>query len=136
MQKRVNFLNIVIEKLQLKKIQTIHGRAEEIAHKEEYREKYDIAIARAVANLATLAEFCLPFVKIEGYFIAMKGSNIEEIEEAKKAIEILGGSIEKIEKINLPNSDIERNFIIIKKIKNTPKQYPRKAGTPGNKPIK
>ena len=136
LNKRLNFLNEVIDKCELNDISTVHGRAEDFGNNKEYREKYDIAVARAVANLSTLTELCLPFVKVGGRFIAMKGSNIDEIEEAKKAIEILGGKIEKIDKIILPNSDIERNIIIIKKVKNTPKRYPRKAGVPANKPIK
>ena len=136
LNKRLNFLNEVINNCNLNNIKTIHGRAEDFGNNELYREKYDISIARAVANLATLTEFCLPFVKVGGKFIAMKGNSIEEIEEAKKAIETLGGKIEKIDKIVLPETDIERNIIIIKKIKNTPNKYPRKAGMPLNKPIK
>lgn len=136
LNKRLIYLNEVIEKCNLKDISTVHGRAEDFGNNEEYREKYDIAIARAVANLATLTELCLPFVKVGGNFIAMKGSSIEEIEDAKKAIEILGGEIENIDKFMLPETDMERNIVIIKKVKNTPKQYPRRAGIPANKPIK
>ena len=136
LNKRLNFLNKVIDDCGLKDISTVHGRAEDVGNNKDYREKYDIATARAVANLSTLTELCLPFVKIGGRFIAMKGSSIEELEEAKKAIEILGGEVEKTVKITLPNSDIERNIIIIKKIKSTPKGYPRKAGIPANKPLK
>lgn len=136
LNKRLIYLNEVIDKCELKDISTVHGRAEDFGNNIEYREKYDIAIARAVANLTTLTELCLPFVKIGGSFIAMKGSSIEEIEEAKKAIEVLGGEIKKVDKFILPETDMERNIVIIKKIKNTPKQYPRKAGIPANKPIK
>lgn len=136
LNKRINFLNDVITKNDLKNIKTIHGRAEDYGQNEQYREKYDVAVARAVANLATLSELCMPYVKVGGIFIAMKGSNIDEVEEAKKAISLLGGRIEKIENILLPESDIERNIILIRKEKNTPNQYPRKAGTPANKPIK
>ena len=119
----------------MKDIRTVHGRAEDYGNNFEYREKYDVSVARAVANLATLTELCLPFVKVGGIFIAMKGSSLDEVEDAKKAIELLGGKIEKIDKFRLPNSDIERNIIVIRKIKNTPKQYPRKAGMPASKPI-
>ena len=136
LNKRINFLNEVINSCNLNGIKAIHGRAEDFGKDKNYREKYDVAIARAVANLAVLAEFCLPFVKVGGRFISMKGSNIEEIEESKKAIEVLGGEIESVEKILLPETDMERHIIVIKKIKNTPKEYPRKAGTPTNKPIK
>lgn len=136
LNKRINFLDEIISKCDLNKTATVHGRAEDYGNNVAYREKYDIAIARAVANLATLAEFCLPFVKVGGAFIAMKGSSIDEIDEAQKAIEILGGKIEKIDKFILPETGIERNIIVIRKINKTPTQYPRRAGTPANKPIK
>ena len=136
LNKRINFLNDVIENTNLENIKTVHGRAEDFGQNKEYRERYDIAVARAVANLSTLTELCLPFVKVGGSFIAMKGNSTEEFEEAKKAIEILGGKIEKIDKFNLPGTDIERNIVVIKKIDKTPNQYPRKAGTPASKPIK
>ncbi len=135
LQKRVNFLNEVITLLALEKTIAVHARAEDAGKDEKYREKFDIATARAVANLASLAEYCLPFVKIGGYFIAMKGNNVEEIGSAKKAITELGGEISKVEKMVLPNSDIERNIILVKKITHTPKIYPRKAGTPLKRPI-
>lgn len=136
LNKRINFLNEIIEKTELKNIKTIHGRAEDFGQNKEYREVYDISIARAVANLSTLAELCLPFVKKGGSFIAMKGNSTDEFEEAQKAIELLGGKIEKIDRFNLPGTNIERNIVVIKKINSTPKQYPRKAGTPASKPIK
>lgn len=136
LNKRINFLNDVIENCNLKGIVAVHGRAEDYGKDLKYREKFDAAIARAVANLATLSELCLPYVKVGGVFIAMKGVVSEEFKEAEKAINILGGKIEKIEKIFLPDSDIERNIILIRKERNTPKQYPRKAGTPASKPIK
>lgn len=136
LNKRINFLNDVIEKTNLENIKTVHGRAEDFGQNKEYRERYDVAVARAVANLSTLTELCLPFVKVSGSFIAMKGNSTEEFEEAQKAIEMLGGKIEKIDKFNLPGTDIERNIVVIKKINKTPNQYPRKAGTPANKPIK
>lgn len=136
LNKRVNFLNEVIDDLKLQKIEAIHGRAEDIAHKLEYREKFDVVTARAVANLATLSELCLPFVKQNGKFICMKGSSVEEIDEAKKALEVLGGNIVSVDKFLLPDSDIERNIVVIEKVKSTPNKFPRKAGTPAKEPIK
>lgn len=136
LNKRVNFLNEVIADLDLKQIDAIHGRAEDLAHKAEYREKFDTVTARAVANLATLSELCLPFIKRGGKFICMKGSSIEEIDEARTALEILGGTVASIDKFLLPDSDIERNIVIIEKIKSTPNRYPRKPGMPAKEPIK
>ncbi len=136
LNKRINFLNEVIDANNLKNVCCIHGRAEDVSRETSMRESFDYATARAVANLSTLSELCLPFVKIGGKFICMKGNNIDEVEEAKRAIEVLGGKIVNIEKLLLPNSDIERNIIIIEKVKQTPKQYPRKAGIPAKEPIK
>ena len=137
LQKRINFLDEVINELDLEKITTIHSRVEDLAKIKEYREKIDLAVSRAVANLSTLLEYMLPFVKENGLCICMKGPNItQEVEDSKKAIEILGGKIEKIEKINLPGSEIERNIILIRKINKTPNKYPRKAGMPAKQPIK
>lgn len=137
LNKRINFLNEIIKENNLKNINCIHGRAEDVSHETNMREKFDYATARAVANLSTLSELCLPFVKVGGKFICMKGNNVdEEIKSAQKAIEILGGKIEKIDNFKLPQTDIERNIIVISKIKTTPKQYPRKAGTPAKEPIK
>lgn len=135
LNKRINFLNDVIKSINLENINTIHARAEELGKNENYRESYDVVVSRAVAKLNVLIEYMLPFVKVGGMCICMKGSNVEEIEEANNAIEILGGKIEKIEKLQLPDSDIVRNNIIIKKVKNTPNKYPRKAGTPQKEPI-
>ena len=136
LNKRINFLNEVIKELGLEKIETIHGRAEELGQNIKYREKYDIAASRAVANLSTLSEYLLPFIKKSGYCICMKSANIEEeINNAKSAINILGGSIEKVEKFNLPGSEIGRSIIKINKDKNTPKKYPRKAGMPSKNPL-
>jgi 16S rRNA (guanine527-N7)-methyltransferase len=127
LNKRINYLNDVIEKLSLNNVETIHGRAEELSRNSKYREQYDVVTARAVANLKTLSEYCIPFVKMNGYFVCMKGSNIEEeMSTAREHIELLGGKIEKIEEIVLPNTDMKRNIIIIKKVKNTDKKYPRK----------
>lgn len=135
LNKRINFLEEVKENLKLENITTIHGRAEEFGKNKKERETYDIATSRAVAPLNILLEYLLPLVKVGGKAICMKGSNIEEIENAKNALEILGGKIEKIEEITLPNSDIKRNIIIVKKVKNTPLKYPRKPGTPSKEPI-
>mgnify|MGYP004607464823 FL=1 len=135
LNKRINFLEEVKENLKLENITTIHGRAEEFGKNKKEREIYDIATSRAVAPLNILLEYLLPLVKVGGKAICMKGSNIEEIENAKNALEILGGKIEKIEEITLPNSDIKRNIIIVKKVKNTPSKYPRKPGTPSKEPI-
>lgn len=136
LNKRLIFLDNVCKNLELNDIKTVHGRAEDIGKDIKYREKFDIATARAVANMSVLLEYCLPFVKVGGLFICMKGNNIEEVDEAEKALIKLGGIIEKIEKIYLPGTDIERNIIIVRKIKNTPKEYPRKAGVPSKNPIK
>ncbi len=136
LNKRINFLNEVIEKCGLKKITTIHGRAEEVAHKKEYREQFDFSTARAVANISTLSELCTPFLKVGGVFICMKADAAEEMEKAKKALEILGMNEEKIAHISLPNIGDSRTIILYKKTKNTPTKYPRKAGTPAKEPIK
>lgn len=136
LNKRVSFLNEVISKLQLEKITAIHSRAEDEASKKEKRESYDIAVSRAVANLPVLLEYLLPFVKLGGKCICMKGINIEEeVNNSKKALEELGGEIEEIKKLQLPNTDATRNIIIVRKIANTPKKYPRKAGTASKSPI-
>lgn len=136
LNKRINFLNEVIENTELDKIKTIHGRAEDFGKNIEYREKYDIAISRAVAPLNILLEYMLPFVKVGGKCICMKGSNCDiEIENAKNAIKKLGGEIEKFDKFSLPNSDINRTILTIKKIKKTDNQYPRNAGIPTKKPL-
>lgn len=135
LNKRVNFLNNVINELNLKNIKAIHGRAEDVAHMDEYREKFDCVTARAVANLSTLSELCIPFLKVGGSFICMKAGVNEELEIAKNAIKILGGEIVSIDNFRLPESDIERNVIIIRKIKSTENKYPRKAGTPAKNPI-
>jgi 16S rRNA (guanine527-N7)-methyltransferase len=127
LNKRINYLNDVITNIKLENIETIHGRAEELSRNKAYREMYDVATARAVANLKVLSEYCIPFVKVGGYFVCMKGSNIEEeLENAREHIKILGGELEKIEEITLPDTDMKRNIILIKKVKNTDKKYPRK----------
>ena len=137
LNKRINFLNEIISELELKDINTIHSRVEEFGKNKRYREQFDIVTARAVANLTILSEYLLPLTKIDGKCICMKGSEIqEEFNDSKNAIRILGGQIENIYKFNLPKSDILRNIVIIKKVKNTPNKYPRKPGTPTKEPIK
>ena len=136
LNKRLIFLQEVVKELNLKNIEIVHARAEEFGQNKNYREKFDIATSRAVANLATLSEYLVPLVKIGGKIISMKASNAkEEINDAQKAIEVLGGKIEKIEEFDLPESDIGRTIIIIDKNKCTPAIYPRKAGTPAKEPI-
>lgn len=136
LNKRINFLNEVINKLDLKNIETIHTRAEELGKNKKYREKFDIATSRAVANMSTLSEYLIPFIKVKGRCICMKSSDIDtELENAKKAINILGCKIESKDKFNLPNSDLGRSVIILRKVKNTPSKFPRKAGTPAKEPI-
>jgi 16S rRNA (guanine527-N7)-methyltransferase len=137
LNKRINFLNEIIGELKLNNISAVHGRAEDFGVNKEYREKFDISISRAVANLSTLSEYCLPFVKVGGYFISMKGPEVdEELKEASKAISVLGGQLERVEKIQLPGTDIIHSIIFIKKIKQCPTNYPRKAGKPSKEPIK
>lgn len=137
LNKRILFLEDVIEKIKIDKITTLHYRAEEFGQNNKYRESFDVATSRAVANLSTLSEYLLPLVKIGGICICMKGADIqEELEASKKAIEILGGKIEKVEEFTLPESDIKRNIIVIRKVKRTPRKYPRRPGTPSKEPIK
>lgn len=136
LNKRISFLNEVIDKLNLENIDAFHGRAEDFARKKEYREKFDICVSRAVANLSTLSEYCLPFVKINGCFISYKSDKItEEFNNAGNAIKILGGACQNQVEFYLPNSDIYRNLFIIKKENSTPCRYPRKAGLPSKEPI-
>lgn len=136
LNKRVKFLQSVIDALGLSGIHAIHGRAEETARNAEYREQFDLCVSRAVANLATLSEYCIPFVRNGGKCIPYKAAEIEdEIEGAKKAIHVLGGKLTEVKKITLPDSDIERSFVFIDKVKSTPKAYPRKAGTASKDPI-
>lgn len=133
--KKLNVIRNINEDIKLKNLQIIHSRAEDLANKTEYREKFDVATTRAVSNLSTILEYMLPFVKIGGLAICMKGPNYEnELSEGRKAIEVLGGKLEQIENINIEN-ELERNLIIIKKIKNTPNKYPRGQGKPLKEPI-
>lgn len=136
LNKRINFLNEVCKEISLENIQCIHARAEELASDLEYRENYETVVSRAVARLNVLIEYMLPFVKKGGLCICMKGPNIDgELEGAKNAIKVLGGKIKSVESFFLPDSDIERNVIIIEKVAETPKKYPRKAGLPSKQPI-
>ena len=136
LNKRVKFLQSIIDRLELYDIRAIHGRAEEAARNKSYREQFDLCVSRAVANLSTLSEYCLPFVKVGGKCIPYKAADVEEeVENAKKAIHVLGGNLSEVKKLTLPESDIERSFVFIEKKKNTPKAYPRKAGTASKEPI-
>lgn len=136
LNKRIQFLNEVIEKLNLSHVETIHGRAEDFARPEKLREQFDLCVSRAVANLSVLSEYCLPFVKVGGQFISYKSEKIlEEMNGAKKAISILGGRVKNQVEFELPDSDIYRNLFVIEKMKNTPKKYPRKAGLPAKEPL-
>ena len=136
LNKRVLFLQDVISSLQLENIEAVHGRAEEAARNKKYREDFDLCVSRAVANISTLSEYCLPFVKIGGSFISYKSSTIEdELEDGKKGIAILGGKVKDVYKFTLPDSELQRSFVIIEKEKKTPKAYPRKAGTPSKEPL-
>ena len=136
LKKRVNFLEESFELLGLEGIKAIHGRAEEYAKNKEYREKYDLCVSRAVSNLATLSEYCLPYVKEDGYFLPYKSGDIkEEAANSKKAVKILGGSIEDIISFEIPDTDMARTILKIHKTKATPKRFPRKAGLPTKEPI-
>lgn len=136
LNKRIKFLEEVVDNLGLTGIETVHGRAEDAAKKAEYREQFDLSVSRAVANLASLTEYCLPFVKIGGKFVSYKSVAVdEEISQSKKAVYVLGGEIGKVEKFNLPGSDMERSLVVVEKKRSTPKKYPRKAGMPTKEPI-
>lgn len=136
LNKRINFLNEVINQLNLKEIKAIHGRAEELGKNKKYREQFDVATSRAVANLATLSEYLIPFVKNGEKVLFMKTLEVEkELEKAKKAIKVLGGKIENVNKFYLPNSEIGRSVVIVRKEKETPNKFPRKPGTPAKEPI-
>lgn len=137
LNKRIHFLNSVIDELQLKGVTALHGRAEDCAKPGKLREQYDICVSRAVANLSSLSEYCLPFVKVGGCFISYKSDRSgEELIASENAILILGGKTEKVDEFMLPNSDIFRSLICIRKVHSTPKKYPRKAGTPTKEPLK
>ena len=136
LNKRIKLLNAVIDELGLQGIETIHGRAEDFAKQTDYREQFDLCVSRAVANLATLSEYCIPYVKKDGLFVPYKSGEIEdELEQSKKAVHVLGGKIQDVVKFQLPGSEIGRSFVIINKLQNTAKKYPRKAGLPSKEPI-
>lgn len=137
LNKRINFLNEVINKLNLVNIETVHSRIEDFGKNKKYRESFDFVTARAVANLAVLSEYLLPIAKVGGQCVCMKGSSVEEeLSNGKNAIKVLGGKIKNIDEFVLPDSDMSRNVIIIDKRKNTPNKYPRKAGIPVKEPLK
>ena len=137
LNKRVGFLNEVIEALGLTDITAVHGRAEDYGRDAKYREQYDICVSRAVANMSTLSEYCIPFVKKGGYFIPYKsGKADEEIAQARSAVKKLGGEMKDIIVKVLPETDVERTFVPVKKMAITAKKYPRKAGLPGKEPLK
>ena len=136
LNKRINFLQDVIKKLNLDNIEVIHARAEDLGQNKKYREAFDIVTSRAVANMSVLSEYLLPLARVNGKCICMKGSDIEEeLENSKYAINLLGGKIEQVDKFELSNERIGRNIVIVEKLKNTPNSYPRKAGTPAKKPL-
>ena len=137
LNKRIHFLDDVIATLGLHNIKTVHGRAEDLGRNPEYRENFDLCVSRAVANMSTLSEYCLPFVKVVGYFISYKSGNVdEELLQSANALKILGGKLEICEKMMIPGTEISRSFVIVKKAAGMKKKYPRKAGTPGKEPLK
>ena len=137
LNKRIKFLNEVIEQLRLKEITAVHSRAEDLGRDKDYREKYDLSVSRAVANLSTLSEYCMPFVKPGGFFISYKSGKIEEeLSSAKHAIFLLGGKVNRIESFTLDGAEAERTLIKIEKVSEISKRYPRKAGVPGKEPLK
>lgn len=136
LKKRINVLQDILCNIGINDVDTIHGRAEDFAQNRQYREKFDAVVSRAVANLSVLNEFCLPYVKVGGYFIAMKGPSVEEeVKAASRSISLLGGKLEKIIQVDIEDSNLNHNLVVIKKIKNTPKQYPRKSGTAAKNPL-
>lgn len=136
LNKRINFLNEVTEMLGLTKINTVHGRAEDYAKQKVYRESFDFCVSRAVANLSTLSEYCIPFVKQGGCFISYKSGSVDqELIQAEKAVKILGGQREEVVRFSLADTDMDRSFVVIRKAKPTPKKYPRKAGLPSKEPL-
>lgn len=137
LNKRIRFLEDTVQKLGLTNVTCIHARAEELAKNKNYREKQDLCCSRAVANLATLSEYCLPFVKKGGYFISYKTEQVQnEIEQSRKAVKVLGGDHVETVFFTLPGTNYQRSLVKIEKVSATPSKYPRKAGTPGKEPIK
>jgi 16S rRNA (guanine527-N7)-methyltransferase len=136
LNKRIGFLQHVVDELGLQHVTMHHDRAETFAHKPEFRAQFDLVMARAVARLSVLAELCLPLVKKNGHFLAMKGANLpEEVRDGEKAVNLLGGKIKDVHSFLLPIEESERNIVIIDKVKETPKKFPRKPGTPNKSPI-
>lgn len=136
LNKRVKFLEEVVAELKLQNIQAVHMRAEDGGQSKEHREQYDICVSRAVANLATLCEYCLPFVKKGGCFVSYKAAKTEEeLMQAEHAIKVLGGKIKTVKELSLPDAEGKRTLVVIEKIAKTPKQYPRKAGIASKEPI-
>lgn len=136
LQKRIKFLQAVIEELGLEDIETLHGRAEDYAKRAEYREQFDICVSRAVANLSSLSEYCIPYIRVGGIFISYKSGDVDdEVKQSEKAVRILGGKINEIIKFQLPGTEIGRSFVKIEKIEQTKKKYPRKAGMPVKEPL-
>ncbi|MGL4772129.1 MAG: 16S rRNA (guanine(527)-N(7))-methyltransferase RsmG [Clostridium sp.] len=137
LNKRINFLNLVVRELGLKNVTTIHSRAEDGAKEGNLRQKFDISTSRAVANMTVLSEFCIPYVKVGGHFLALKGPLVdEELMESKNAIRILGGNLVEVKEVSVENTDLRHNLVLIKKVKDTPSAYPRKAGMVTKKPLK
>ncbi|MCR5720411.1 MAG: 16S rRNA (guanine(527)-N(7))-methyltransferase RsmG [Lachnospiraceae bacterium] len=135
LNKRINFLKLVADELNLTDIDFIHGRSEDFGRNSDYREKFDVCTSRAVANMSTLSELCIPFVKVGGKFIAYKGDCLEELNSSQNALKILGCDKPTVVSFNLPSSDMGRTIVLCDKIKPCPKTYPRKAGTPSKSPI-
>lgn len=136
LNKRISFLHELAKELGLQGVHCVHGRAEDVGQNKQYREQYSLVLARAVARLPVLLELCLPFAQVGGTFIALKGSSgDEEVSEAQRAISVLGGELERVERLILPSEEANRVLVWVKKVKKTPSQYPRKAGTPNRSPI-
>lgn len=136
LNKRLRIIDELAGELEINNITLVHGRAEDIAKKPEHREKYDLCVSRAVSNLATLLEYCLPFIRVGGYLLAYKGPGAEEeAKDAEKALKILGGSITDIRQTSMEEYGLDHRILVIKKVRNTPKAYPRKAGTPLKEPL-
>lgn len=137
LNKRINFLNTVVDELGLSDVTALHGRAEEIGRNASYRESFDLCVSRAVANLSTLSEFCLPFVNIGGYFVSYKSEKADdEYKDAENAITLLSGGNVRIEDVIIPDTDLTRKMIIIEKIEKIDDKYPRRAGVPLKKPLR
>ena len=134
--KRLKFLDELVSDLSLDKVTLVHSRAEDAGQNKNLREKFDLVTGRAVARMSVLSEYCLPLAKVDGYLVALKGPKAQdELADAKNAIEVLGGSVKEVKELMLPDTDDERTLIVVKKVKATPKKYPRQAGTPSRKPL-